>query len=418
MTSFLEKHETGQSGIKVVKFARRKNYYLYVYDKVTKKVSYQSLDSEDLDWCMKNWFQGYNQFIQKGGSPTKIRRTSLISKCKEYVDWQYARFERGEIKEKSFKAFWERMRNGIIPYIENSKYQSIHELNRKSFVDFAVYWRDKGKQVSTIRGYIMTFKHYLNWLVDQDLLDLGKCPQIKGLRQVKDYRTDANPAFVGEDWKVFRETLWRYEYLDDAHTDDPLELERWWIRKNFVLWVLFQFHSGNRPHETEKLTYGDIKVEDFKLKNGATTKRGLIQIPGDTKRGERTSVMNGTYIQRIVDHFKNFQHPAWLAYEVTDETPLFVNPNTGKSFHQQSFRVHYQKVLSFAGLDGRGYTPYSLRSTHITRQLLNRVSVDDIARNLGTSSEMIRKHYDGVQNILKSDDLLQLNKHYYSEDQD
>ena len=28
---------------------------------------------------------------------------------------------------------------------------------------------------------------------------------------------------------------------------------------------------------------------------------------------------------------------------------------------------------------------------------------------------MIRRHYDGVANILKSDELLKLNKHYYKD---
>ena len=39
----------------------------------------------------------------------------------------------------------------------------------------------------------------------------------------------------------------------------------------------------------------------------------------------------------------------------------------------------------------------------------------DLSRNLGTSYGMINRHYDGVQNIIKSDQLLKLNKHYYDD---
>ena len=308
------------------------------------------------------------------------------------------------------------MRNGIIPYIKDKNIGAIQELDRKSFSDFSVYWREKGKQASTVGGYATTFRSFLSWLVDEDLLDQGKLPQFKSLRVVKNYTSDANPAFTGEDWKKFKETLWRYEFLDEEYTDDPLEKENWWRRKNFVLFVLFQFHSGNRPHETLKMTYGDVKVEDYKLPNGAITKRGIITVPFDTKRGGGTSVMNGTYIQRIIDHFKSFQHPKWLQFQVDDDTPLFINPLTGKSFHMESFRTHWKKVISLSGLQGKGYTPYSLRSTHITLQLLNNVGIEDISRNLRTSSDMIRRHYDGVQNIMKSDDLLQLNRHYYTDE--
>ena len=42
-------------------------------------------------------------------------------------------------------------------------------------------------------------------------------------------------------------------------------------------------------------------------------------------------------------------------------------------------------------------------------------SVEDVARNLGTSYVMISRHYDGVANVLKSDELLKLNKHYFQD---
>lgn len=125
--------------------------------------------------------------------------------------------------------------------------------------------------------------------------------------------------------------------------------------------------------------------------------------------------MNGYVIQRTIQHFNSFQHSKWLSIAADDTTPLFLNPKTRKAIHTESLRQHYKKVLEYAGLNNKGYTLYSLRSTHITYQLLNGVTVDDVARNLGTSGEMVRKHYDGVANILKSDELLKLNKHYYQD---
>ena len=72
-------------------------------------------------------------------------------------------------------------------------------------------------------------------------------------------------------------------------------------------------------------------------------------------------------------------------------------------------------MLKLSGLDNKGYTPYSLRSTHITMMLLRGTSRDDISRNLGTSPEMIRRHYENVENILKSKELLKLNREYYED---
>ena len=84
---------------------------------------------------------------------------------------------------------------------------------------------------------------------------------------------------------------------------------RMWFRKNFVNWVFFQMFGGNRPSETSKLTYGDVRVDEHKLPNGVTTLRGIVEIPQDTKTGKRTMVMNGTSIRRIFEHFHYSKHP-------------------------------------------------------------------------------------------------------------
>ena len=99
-----------------------------------------------------------------------------------------------------------------------------------------------------------------------------------------------------------KETLYRYETLDGDEQEDLDKLERWWFRKNFVNWIFFQYFSGNRNHESFRLTYGDVSVDQFELPNGKTTLRGTVKIPSDTKRGRNTKVINGTPIQRIFQH--------------------------------------------------------------------------------------------------------------------
>ena len=400
--SFEETYETGQSNIKIVKFKRRKNFYLYIYDSDTRKVSYTSLGSSDIEYCQSNWFKSYEKFVKKGGSPTKVKKSSVIKKSKEFIDHTFTRVHRNEIKQSTFDTVWGRMRSRIVPYIKQSGVSTVQDITRKSFQDYSVYWKNKGMEVGTINNDLKTFGLFLNWLCDEEILDLNKRPKLKKLKQVKDYKKEVNPPFTGKDWEIFRETLYRYETSED-----------WCFRKNFVNWVFFQYLSGNRPMETGKLTYGDVSVDEYKLPNGKTTLRGTVLIPEDTKTGKRTMVMNGTSIQRIFQHFQYCKHPKWMSYEIDDDTPLFVNPNTGKTVHQESFRHHFRKCLEYSGLQDKGYTLYSLRSTHITKLLLEGTSIDDVSRNLGNSPEVVRRHYDGVENILKSDELLKLNRQYF-----
>ena len=244
--AFVEKHETGQKNLKIVKFDKRKGYYLYIYDSETKKVSYSAIGSEDLQYCKESWFATYQKYVEKGGSTIKVQRALIKKKLKEFVDVEYARFTRGEIKERSFNTIYERVRNRIIPYIEQHKVQSVQDIRKKSFDDFCAYWRELGKDFATINSALTTFNRFFSWMVEEDILDANNKPNIKKLRNTKDYKTEANPAFTGEDWAKFKDTLHRYEILDESWTDDVDEKERWWYRRAFTSWVFFQFHLGCR----------------------------------------------------------------------------------------------------------------------------------------------------------------------------
>ena len=53
----------------------------------------------------------------------------------------------------------------------------------------------------------------------------------------------------------------------------------------------------------------------------------------------------------------------------------------------------------------RKYTLYSLRSTHISNRLLQGIPVNKVAKNVGTSMEMIQKTYDGLSARYSIDEL-------------
>ena len=62
----------------------------------------------------------------------------------------------------------------------------------------------------------------------------------------------------------------------------------------FIHYVLFQYQLGSRPHETALIRCGGTRVEtrtDGKL-------IGIVEIPSNTKRGRRTSIMNGTLLEK------------------------------------------------------------------------------------------------------------------------
>ena len=51
------------------------------------------------------------------------------------------------------------------------------------------------------------------------------------------------------------------------------------------------------------------------------------------------------------------------------------------------------------------YTLFSLRSTHISYQLLQGISVNKVAKNVGTSMQMIQMTYDRLSSRYSMDEL-------------
>jgi hypothetical protein len=75
-----------------------------------------------------------------------------------------------------------------------------------------------------------------------------------------------------------------------------------------------------------------------------------------------------------------------------------------KIYHEAYIRDWMNMVLKQCNFDRR-YTIYSLRSTHISNQLLQGVSVNKVAKNVGTSWAMIQQTYDGLSSRYSIDEL-------------
>ena len=64
------------------------------------------MGSYDLEYCKKNWFKVYQEYVDKGGSKRQIRRTDILLKLKEYTDYLLTRVEREEIKKNVLRKNW------------------------------------------------------------------------------------------------------------------------------------------------------------------------------------------------------------------------------------------------------------------------------------------------------------------------
>lgn len=151
--------------------------------------------------------------------------------------------------------------------------------------------------------------------------------------------------------------------------------------------------TGLRPNEARQLRWCDIdqfRAEDEQLYI-------VLSISPNTKTGERDVIGLGELME-VFERIKartKFREPSDYVFCDTSGQPI---DNFGKTFKEVLLQCNLLKDRY-----GRTRTIYSLRHTYATLRLLHGdVPIDDLARNMGTSSTMIERHYSHVTNRQKA----------------
>ena len=92
-------------------------------------------------------------------------------------------------------------------------------------------------------------------------------------------------------------------------------------------------------------------------------------------------------------HNRSYKEPLDEVIAAHKDDLILMNPfliGKRKIYHESYIRDWMNMVLKECSFKNR-YTIYSLRSTHISYQLLKGVQVNLVAKNVGTSMEMIQQ---------------------------
>ena len=391
-----------------------------------RKYTHISLNTEDLDKAHNNAVDAYVKVMSV--PPRSSKETTTIKRIFEkFMEQKQLDTDRGQSKALTQKLYGQRIDQRFMPYLEYKNLSNIKDIRKDSFKDYAGFqldkrhkgkWKNitKGLAPSTINADISTLNVIFNWMVENGHLMQDNKPIIKRIKDNKNYREEANPAFLPPDWKAFKDVLYKF---DQGHEN---EYETW-RRRWFINYVRFMYQGGFRPHEARKIRFGDVEMD--KRKDGRPV--AIIQIDSDTKTGKRTMVMNGNTFLNVKYHlnkgikirnkqiqeknkkllegkkvldFHNRLYKQQLDEVVAahKDDLILMNPfliGKRKIYHESYIRDWMNMVLKECNFKNR-YTIYSLRSTHISYQLLKGVQVNLVAKNVGTSMEMIQQTYDGL----------------------
>lgn len=463
------KEETLNGRAAIIAYADREYLTLRI-PRGDKKYSNISLGTSDLKVAHDKALDVYAATINH---PLRSRNRKFLfaTACAEFLKWKEEQAEIGEIKESAVKTYTQRIHQRIIPYAKLNGINSIGDIRKESFENYGIHYRKvetKGKwksatsglSVATINSDLSTVNELMGWMVKRNILDANSFPIVNKLRNRKEYKEDANPAFMPDEWDAVKSQL--MEWVQRKEDDDELKL---WRRRWMFNWIFFMYHFGGRYHEAMLLRVGDVstkKMPDGKLK-------GIVEVSPTTKTGRRTVVMNGHWVDSVKSHLNKgiklrnqiieehnkivesgeikkyrwrFQGRIPLLSKPTKDTPLFLNPifhtinkedkrNMRKfeaegaldkirwevsPYSSEQIRHKYQEIVEMAmntrfpkdarnSTDYKKFTLHSLRSTHITHQLLNGVRIRLIADNAGNSESEIERTYYRLNNLLNIEEL-------------
>ncbi len=417
----------------ICKYKDRKYLYLRV-KRDGHRYTQHSLQTTDIEQAHKVAIDVYVKI--QSAPPTSGKSSLTIKKVFEnYMIEKNKKLNRGLIKPNTAKIYQQRIDLRFIPYLKFKKITNMNELKKDSFDDFVGFQLDrktrgrwktetKGLSHNTINKDVGQLNEIFKWMVEKEYLLPRNQPKLERIKDLKKYNTESNPAYLPAHWKLFNDELYKF----DQGCEDEYET---WKRRWFINYVRFMYQGGFRPHESTKIRFGDCEI--IKRNNASAC---LIQIDENTKTGRRECSINANTFLKLRSHLdkgiklRNQQIKDWnyrlengdktitdyYRKKIKEPIPLLLprdkddlvlmNPflKDRKMYHGEHIRDWYKEILRACKFD-RKYTLYSLRSTHISNRLLQGVPVNKVAKNVGTSMEMIQKTYDGLSARFSIDEL-------------
>jgi len=240
--------------------------------------------------------------------------------------------------------------------------------------------------ISRQRGELVILRQLFRQAVKWGYLNNAQVPAV----EVPRARVPNNrPSFSPEEFRRLEATsLMR---LSDPEIHDHLR----WDRTILHAQIMIGAFSGMRPTEMKNLNWGDVLGYRGKRQNPRGERDITIRVRGKGK--SREFVAQDAALSWF-DTLWNF----WVDHQGSDpkDTDPVLATRDGKRFG--SSKKGLAELLTVCGLlhDYRGVkrTLYSFRHFYISQQLAHGVDVFVLARNTGTSSEMIDKFYGQVAN--------------------
>ena len=355
-----------------------------------KKFALDTLDPAEARDRALEQFQEYI-FRQRNNMP--VQPKTVANAIDAYLEEQTRKQSRGEItygtlyNQKLFLAPWKRHIGSKLVHqvskIDVDKFDSWRAYEVfKDKADGKAKFRKAALSSKAKRNYLTTFKAVLTYAVSLGWTSSDKIPAMK-CKLGKERR----PSFEPEHLAQIRQNLSNWE----KSAKDSRQVRVW---PQYRIFFSFMLNTGLRLGEARRLQWKHVQR---RVSEGKTY--DVIVVPKGTKTGARESVpLLGTGLH--LDELRSLYQHVW-GFVPTPDDYVFCDLKRGM---RKKFDHVMRKILDRGCItrdsNGSHYTIYSTRHTYATERLLSGDGeIYMLAKNMGTSVQMIERHYGHVKPI-------------------
>ena len=296
-----------------------------------------------------------------------------------WINHVESRLKRHEITHNTKVNKINTIKNGVLPYLIDQKVLRVAAVDgRKTFKNYVEWRTQQGVKRSTLVTEIKHIKEFVTWLHLKNLLP---SPVVDLSLPRQTYQAKAAEgkveAFTDEEIDLITNEL--NKRINETTGDEKY---RW---TQIFLFVQFMLDSGMRTDEVRNLTFGQVSLRGLK---GKVQKECSVDIV-ISKTGPRQAVFMSSSIYWLMELYQS------KGIKIEPNTPLWINPETGKKFWNGFHQHWFRRLLNDLGFDHQ-YRLYSLRHSHITQAIERGVDVYLISKLVGNSVGMITQTYDQV----------------------
>ena len=342
----------------------------------------------------------YTASLVKSASGHDLNSRRIANVIKDYTKAHKAKAEK-VLSVKLRNQFLER----TLGFFKNDRLGDLSTAKLSQLFDWlSENSRSKKLSPNTTKRYATDLKQFFNWCEDRGYLEeVPKFPRIK-------MEANRRPHFERKEWGTLTRKMRDFIKVKDKNVARD--------RIMLVNYVLILANTGIRVGEARTLRWRDIREipppkgsnqqPDIALfVNGKTGAREVVARTSDVKEYlKRILELRTNELQQFIKDEKDPILARNMKVKPSPDDYVFCNKD-GSAVG--SFKKSFAALLKFTKLEtdqnGERRTIYSLRHTYATFRIQEGVHQFILAKNMGTSTAMLEKHYGHTSNIASAAEL-------------